>query len=72
MPTYEYRCPKCEVVAEVNKRVRDIDLPYNCKACGNVCQRQMSTNSFHLKGIGWAKDGYRNKNAVPPGYKGKK
>ena len=72
MAVYEMRCPECEVVAEVNRRIRDRNKVYHCEACGNVCERQISTSAFHLKGNCWAKDGYRNKNAVPPGYKGKR
>ena len=69
---YEFYCKECEVVGEESRRVRDRDKVYHCKNCGDVCQRQMSTNSFHLKGNCWAKDNYRNKQAVPPGYGGTK
>lgn len=72
MPVYEFYCKKCEVVGEENRRLRDIDKPYICKSCGNVARRQMSTNTFHLKGICWSKDNYRSKQAVPPGYGGTK
>lgn len=58
MPVYEYYCKECELVKEFNCRVRDRDNEVICE-CGNVSQRQICSSNFHLKGIGWAKDGYR-------------
>jgi putative FmdB family regulatory protein len=66
MATYEFACKVCGIVGEENRRIRDRALPYLCKSCGNVCQRQMSTNTFHLKGVCWSKDRYQNKGTQPP------
>jgi putative FmdB family regulatory protein len=63
---YEFYCKDCDITGEENRRVRDRGKEYRCWWCGNVCQRQMSTNTFHLKGVCWSKDRYQNKGTQPP------
>jgi putative FmdB family regulatory protein len=58
MPNYEYYCKECQITQEINCRVRDRDNEVRC-ICGNITERQISSSNFHLKGVGWAKDGYR-------------
>jgi putative FmdB family regulatory protein len=62
MPTYEYICNKCEAVTEVERKIRDYNVPpeEGCKECGSKdIYRGVSTGtSFNLKGSGWFKDGY--------------
>ena len=65
MPVYEYFCDRCEIVKEVNKRVRDRDTQEFCPGCGNVSQRQISLGNFHLKGGGWEKHGYTDSSKCP-------
>jgi putative FmdB family regulatory protein len=71
MPIYEYKCTWCgNVVERYDKTCHDrkhIRVP--CDPCGDIWservhERIMSTNSFKLKGMGWAVDGY-DKNAKP-------
>lgn len=60
MPTYEFRCPKCGKVVELNRRMDD-DSPVLCceENCGTIEMVQViSKSSFQLKGVGWASDGY--------------
>jgi len=66
MPTYEYKCDEGHEF-EVEQSINDAPLTEctveECAAdgmyeCGEPCRRQISPTSFHLKGPGWAKDGY--------------
>jgi putative FmdB family regulatory protein len=66
MPTYEYKCPLCGVVKEVEHSVAELDnIVLPCKLCLDVrnkaveMKRQISTStSFRLVGGGWAAHGY--------------
>ncbi len=57
MPVYEYECPACEVVHEVQQRMADDPLQ-ECPDCGGPVKKIMSRSSFQLKGGGWYADGY--------------
>ena len=50
MPIYDYECRLCGEVTEV------IDPPPKC--CGRPTRKKVTKTSFHLKGRGWASDGY--------------
>ena len=64
MPIYEYVCPKCKHEIEILQSSYDDPNP-KCEKCLEKqkkeeieMQRKLSKTSFHLKGGGWAKDGY--------------
>ena len=57
MPVYEYECPACEIVHEVQQRMADDPLQ-DCPDCGGAVKKIMSRSSFQLKGGGWYADGY--------------
>ena len=57
MPIYEYECPACEQVLEVQQRMSDDPLT-SCPDCGGQVKKLVSMSSFHLKGGGWYSDGY--------------
>lgn len=57
MPIYEYECPKCKNTFEVLKRITDDSLEL-CKICRVNMVKIISQSTFHLKGFGWARDGY--------------
>jgi putative FmdB family regulatory protein len=57
MPVYEYECPACEKVIEVQQRISDDPLS-TCPECGGEVKKLVSMSSFHLKGGGWYSDGY--------------
>jgi len=57
MPVYEYECPACKVVHEVQQRMTDNPLS-ECPDCGGKVNKIMSRSSFQLKGGGWYADGY--------------
>lgn len=61
MPIYEYQCEKCENAFEVIQKFSDDPLT-DCKECGGELKKLVSAGSFHLKGRGWAKDGYSGRN----------
>jgi putative FmdB family regulatory protein len=58
MPTYEYRCEKCEHEFEREQRITE-DPIKKCPACGSLrARRLISATSFVLKGGGWYSDLY--------------
>lgn len=67
MPRYDFRCTKCGLTVEVERSIRDESAPLCCaEGCdGNVTmERLISGSAFHLKGRGWASDGY-SKSVLP-------
>jgi putative FmdB family regulatory protein len=57
MPVYEYECPACEKVFEVQQRMTEQPLE-TCPECGGQVRKLISMSSFQLKGGGWYADGY--------------
>ena len=68
MPIYEYKCENCgyefEEMLHFSEREVPINAPCSFPTCGGKVHLKMSLGSFHLKGDGWAKDGY-GKRKVP-------
>ena len=73
MPIYEYKCENCGHEFEEMLHFSERDVPLNtpcpnrifdrnqdpqCFDCDGKIHLKMSLGSFHLKGDGWAKDGY--------------
>lgn len=59
MPIYEYQCDTCDAVFEQIHPIKDCDKSVPCEKCEKgTAKRIISTNTFHLKGIGWAEHGY--------------
>jgi len=57
MPVYEYECPTCDKVFEVQQHINDAPLK-SCPDCGKPVKKLVSRSSFQLKGGGWYADGY--------------
>ena len=62
MPIYEYKCENCGHEFEEMLHFSERDNPINASCpfptCAGKVHLKMSLGSFHLKGDGWAKDGY--------------
>jgi len=63
MPYYEFECDTCGKIHEkfyrVIPRVTPLHTEIECDQCGGLTAKKVvSVSSFHLKGVGWAKDGY--------------
>lgn len=58
MPIYEYECPTCGWIEEHLTSNRE---PITCSGCNSWMHRIVSPTNFSLKGSGWYKDGYTNK-----------
>ena len=52
MPTYDYRCDRCERTFEVRQRISDAPLT-TCDRCGGPIRRLLAAAPFILKGGGW-------------------
>ncbi len=63
MPIYEYACEKCGEQFEVTQKITALPLKrHNGPArCGGKLKKLMSSNAFHLKGTGWYKTDYADK-----------
>ncbi|VAX17106.1 hypothetical protein MNBD_NITROSPINAE02-1320 [hydrothermal vent metagenome] len=63
MPIYEYKCNKCGEALEVMQKMTDPPLKRHNGAarCGGKLVKLMSSNAFHLKGTGWYKTDYADK-----------
>lgn len=59
MPLNEYQCTECGHLFEEIQKFSDDPLE-KCPECSGALVKNMSAPSFHLKGGGWAKDGYGN------------
>ena len=57
MPTYEYRCSKCQKEFEVFQKITD-DPVKKCTECGGSVERLIAATNFILKGSGWYKSDY--------------
>ena len=61
-PLYEFECPKCKAVVELQQKMDEKVAPLCCEAnCNIEMVPIMSRSSFALKGGGWYKDGYASK-----------
>ena len=60
MPTYEYRCSACKKDFEVVQRITD-DPVRECPECGDSVERLIAATNFILKGGGWYKSDYAQK-----------
>ncbi len=59
MPTYVYKCPKCDLEVEKEHSIKMLDLQLViCQDCAIDMERIPVKTSFILKGDGWAKTGY--------------
>lgn len=54
MPTYEYRCPKCEIVVERTLKITQFGTLQTCEDCSTVLEHQVPDGvGMVLKGDGW-------------------
>jgi putative FmdB family regulatory protein len=57
MPVYEYSCPICARVIELERPIHH-DGVERCPECNRPMDRIISLSTFHLAGDGWpGKDG---------------
>jgi putative FmdB family regulatory protein len=70
MPTYEYKCPKCEAVFEVLQKMKDKPAA-KCPKCGARAERQMSGgHGIHFKGTGFYETDYKRAGEKKPAPEG--
>jgi len=64
MPVYEYECPQCQTILEIQQKIADPPLAH-CPECDGPVKKLMSMSSFQLKGGGWYADGYASAQNKP-------
>jgi len=66
MPIYEYRCPNCEEVWELLRKMSAMDEPYECPDCGVECDHVISDCMWTQK-FRWmpSKDGWIREDQLP-------
>jgi putative FmdB family regulatory protein len=52
VPTYDYRCDRCDRTFEVRQRISEEPLA-TCERCGGPIHRLLAPAPFILKGGGW-------------------
>ena len=52
MPTYDYRCDRCDRTFEVRQHISEAPLA-TCDRCGGPIRRLLAAAPFILKGGGW-------------------
>lgn len=59
MPTYSYKCSKCEQITEAFQNISEAPLT-DCPNCGESALQRvlLSAPTFQLKGKGWYKTDY--------------
>ena len=61
-PLYEFECPKCKGIVELQQKMTEKVAPLCCEENCNVEMVPiMSRSSFAMVGGCWAKDGYGSK-----------
>jgi putative FmdB family regulatory protein len=66
MPTYEYRCSNCGHELEAFQKITEPSLKL-CPGCNQEkLERLISGGNFVLRGGGWAKDNYGNRDPHKP------
>lgn len=62
MPTYQYQCKNCAHSFEAVESIKS-EPQRKCPSCQDgTIERVVGPVVFHLKGDGWAKDGYSKPN----------
>lgn len=61
MPTYDYKCPKCEKMSEIFHKMSD-GLPVYCPECYDKMVKQFNAGiGVHFKGTGFYETDYKGK-----------
>ncbi len=63
MPTYDYKCPKCDYRQEVSQKIHETSSQMWCIYCENqTTERQISKPlGIHFKGSGFYETDYKGK-----------
>jgi putative FmdB family regulatory protein len=70
MPTYEYKCPKCETVFDVVQKMKDKPAA-RCPKCRARAERQLSGgHGIHFKGTGFYETDYKRAGEKKPASEG--
>lgn len=70
MPTYEYKCPRCDTVFEVHQKMTDKPAA-KCPKCRAKAERQLSGgHGIHFKGTGFYETDYKRAGEKKPASEG--
>ena len=71
MPWYEYECPECGHVEELDRKIAERDTLVFCSECHSVTKRCIGSAGFILKGNCWSRDNYARVLGDDPRYNGR-
>src|SRR6266852_2451314 len=63
MPSYEFRCTKCNAYIEVFQKLSD-KQPTRCRKCKGRLEKLVSKSAISFKGEGWYVTDYARKGSV--------
>lgn len=53
MPTYEFKCTGCNLYTEKILKIKELEIPVECNACGLQMERIFSTPGIIFNGTGF-------------------
>jgi putative FmdB family regulatory protein len=53
MPTYQFRCKKCQIDVDVFCSYEDVSKEWKCPDCGEIMVRVFTAPLIDYKGTGW-------------------
>lgn len=56
MPSYEFKCPECDLIAEIVYSFADTVSSPECPECELTMARLYAVPALQFKGTGWGKD----------------
>lgn len=54
MPSYEYKCSKCDATKVVTRSIHESDPGYTCEVCNAPMRQVLGGIALSFKGGGWA------------------
>ena len=56
MPTYSYKCSKCDESASETLSIQEVAITPSCSKCDIPMNRVFGVASIQFKGSGWGRD----------------
>jgi putative FmdB family regulatory protein len=60
MATYDYKCPKCDTLIEIEKPIQEGDSEERCPSCNTILKKIFKPNPIKFLGTGWTNGSSRS------------